>query len=198
LGLFDCVAPFDLNRGLDDFVVVSSMTDDLQASGQEAIPATHRNCSNGIASQIERSRVGHERVADISPPIADPNAIFPDRRGWAWTCRQKEKLDPAKQRIQLGGKETSRLLSIGKVAKAHGPSPFESRNGLLPVVIINETQRVPGEMNQTSFGQDESCEDRIGFIELDIDLDDRVISAQFLSGPLEVSLYLVVDGDITG
>jgi len=43
---------------------VSSMTDDLQASGQEAIPATHRNCSNGIASQIERSRVGHERVAD--------------------------------------------------------------------------------------------------------------------------------------
>jgi hypothetical protein len=58
------VAPFDLDHGLDDFVVVSSMTDDLQASGQEAIPATHRNCSNGIASQIERSRVGHERVAD--------------------------------------------------------------------------------------------------------------------------------------
>jgi hypothetical protein len=27
-------APFDLDRGLDDFVVVSSMTEDLQASGQ--------------------------------------------------------------------------------------------------------------------------------------------------------------------
>ena len=57
--------PFDLDRGLHDFVVVSSTTDDLQARVQEAIPATHRNCSNGIASQIERGRVGHERVADI-------------------------------------------------------------------------------------------------------------------------------------
>src|SRR5258705_13741011 len=68
-----CVAPFDLDRGLDDFVVVSSMTDNLQASGQEATPATHRNCSNGIASQIERSRGGHERETDTltaSRPIA--------------------------------------------------------------------------------------------------------------------------------
>ena len=41
------------------------MTDDVQASGQKAIPATHKNRGDGVASQIERSRVGHERVADF-------------------------------------------------------------------------------------------------------------------------------------
>jgi hypothetical protein len=53
-------------------------------------------------------------------------------------------------------------------------------------------------MNQASFGQDEGCEDRIGLSELDIGLDDSVISAQLLSGPLEFARYLLVDGDITG
>jgi hypothetical protein len=135
------IAPFDLDRALDDVAVVSSMTDDLQAGRQEPIPATHGNCSHGMASQIERSRVGHERVADISTPIADPNVSFSDRRGWAWTCWQQEQIDLAKERIQLGSKETPRLLSIGKVVKAHGPSSFESRNGLLSVVILNEGLR---------------------------------------------------------
>src|ERR1700730_12170067 len=42
-------------------------------------------------------------------------------------------------------------------------------------------------MNQASFGQDEGCEDRIGLIELDIDLDDSVISSPFLSNSRAIS-----------
>lgn len=146
---------FDLLCDLQQGAVAARLRHDLQPGGQAAVAGGKGNRDGREPRDVERRRVGHQRLAHGARPMADIDRCLIHLRRGAGAGRQHEVVELRHGAMQPGGEVAPRLLRARVVAQRDALGALEPLDGFAAVVGSDAIGGVAAEVLDAALGEDD-------------------------------------------